>query len=247
MKQIIKNKLLFLVTLILLLLISMYLLFQLSKSRTYQIFGEFIPRVNTEEKVIALTFDDGPNENTENVLHILNDKNVKATFFLIGEEIERHQDITKSIVDQGHDIGNHSYSHSRFLLKSQSFISNEIEKTNFLIRSSGYAGEITFRPPNGKRLFGLPWYLQQHNIKTILWDVEPDTYVDISFNDKERSDFYVTYILNNTKSGSIILMHPNCSDGCESERDALPRIIDELKLLGYRFVTISELLTYQNK
>ena len=212
-----------------------YIFFLLSNSRTFQFFGGLINRVNTDKKVVALTFDDAPSSQTEEVLSILKEKEVKATFYEIGKAIEQYPTEAKSISDAGMEVGNHSYSHSRFLLKSQSFIDSEIQKTNQLIRDSGYQGEITFRPPYGKKLFGLPWYLHNHNIKTIMWDVEPDTYVS------GNVDLIVNYTLENAKPGSIILLHPFC-DSCASDREAIGKIIDGLEKKGYKFVTVSELI-----
>ena len=211
-------------------------LFQISKSRTFQFFGELNNHVNTNQKIIALTFDDAPTGYTDEVLKILAKKNVKATFYAIGQSLEKYPNQAKEIIKQGHELGNHSYSHQRFIFKSQSFIKNEIEKTNQLIHEAGYTGEITFRPPNGKKLLGLPWYLQQNNIKTIMWDVEPDTYVS------GNSKLIVKYTLENIKPGSIILLHPFCAKQCAADREALPVIIDSLKTKGYSFVTISQLL-----
>lgn len=226
-------------TIIFLLLIAGYSLFQISKSRTFQFFGEIVPRVETYEKVVALTFDDGPTEYTKEVLSTLEEKGIKATFFVMGSELEKKPEIGKGIVLAGHELANHSYSHQRMWFKSQSFIANEIEKTNALIRKTGYKGDIYFRPPYGKKIFGLPWYLSQHNIKTIMVDVEPDTY-------GSDADFLVKYALENTKPGSIILLHPNC-DTCNGQREAIGKIIDGLQANGYRFVTVSELLTYKNR
>lgn len=213
-----------------------YGLFEISRSRTYQFFGELIPRVNTTEKVVALTFDDGPTEYTKDVLKTLEEKQIKATFFVMGSELEKNPAIGKEIAAAGHELGNHTYSHQRMWIKSPSFIANEIESTNNLIRETGYTGKIHFRPPYSKKLFGLPWYLQQHTIKTIMWDVEPDTY-------GTATDFLVTYTLKNTKPGSIILLHPFCKS-CIGQREALSQIIEGLHAKGYRFVTVSELLDY---
>ncbi len=215
-------------------LISAYGLFQLSKSRTFQFFGGLVDRVETNEKVIALTFDDAPTEYVKDVLQILDEKNVKATFFVIGQQIEKYPDTTKEIVQKGHELGNHSYSHKRMVLKWPKFIDDEIKKTNKLIKDSGYSGEIHFRPPNGKKLFFLPWYLANHNMKTIMWDVEPDTYGD-------SEEFLINYVVENSNPGSIILMHPFCQS-CQNDRNALGKIIDKLQSKGYQFVTISELL-----
>jgi len=215
------------------------LLFQISKARSFQFFGKLINRVETSEKVVALTFDDGPTaRTTEEVLKILAEKNIKATFYVIGQNAEQYPKQLQKIVEQGNELGNHSYSHKRFLFKAQSFIDEEIKKTDQLIRQAGYAGEITFRPPNGKKLFGLPWYLSKHEIKTIMWDIEPDTYY------QGNTENIVRYTLDNIKPGSIILLHPLCDNNCEADRQALPKIIDGLTAEGYRFVTISQLLTY---
>lgn len=208
--------------------------YRLMNSRTYQIFGTIINRVETDQKIVALTFDDAPTEHTNDVLKILADKEIHATFYMIGQQIEKYPDVAKAIVAQGNELGNHSYSHQRMIFKSQSFIDDEIQKTNNLIREAGYNGEITFRAPNSKKLIGLPWYLWNHNIKNITADVEPDTY-------GLATDFFVDYTIKNTKSGSIILIHPFC-DKCSAQRESLPLIIDALKKEGYNFVTVSELL-----
>lgn len=211
--------------------------FELSNSRTFQFFGELVHRVDTSEKVVALTFDDAPSKYSQEVLDLLARKNVKATFYMIGESMEAYPEEAKAIVTQGHEMGNHSYSHERFLLKSPTFIRHEIEKTNALIHELGYKGEITFRPPYGKKLVGLPRYLSQQGIKTIMWDVEPDT-------DHAGDVLGMTaYVLERTKPGSIILLHPFCEEACIADREALPVIIDNLKAQGFTFVTVSELLT----
>ncbi len=215
-----------------------FLLFQISKSRTFQFFGGLTARVNTKQKVVALTFDDAPSPYVNKVLAILKEKQIKATLYEIGKAIEQYPEEARSIVEEGMEVGNHSYSHERMVLKSLSFINTEIQNTNRLIKSSGYQGEITFRPPNGKKLFGLPWYLLQHNIKTIMWDIEPDTYVT------GNSDTIVKYTLSHVQPGSIVLLHPFCDKEFVADREALPKIIEGLLSKGYRFVTISELLKY---
>jgi peptidoglycan-N-acetylglucosamine deacetylase len=224
------------------LLIAGYLLLQLSKSRTFQFFGGLTSRRVTNNKIIALTFDDAPTNQVDWVLKTLKEENIKATFYEIGENIQKNPAIAKEIADAGMEIGNHSYSHQRFLFKPQSFIEDEIQKTNALIRASGYKGEITFRPPYGKKLIGLPWYLSQHHIQSIMCDVEADTYADPKLTGDEKTAFLVNYTVSHTRAGSIILLHPFCEQECQSDREALPKIIDSLKVQGYTLVTISELL-----
>src|SRR5215217_1924543 len=89
-------------------------LFQISKSRTFQFFGKIYPRVETSQKVVALTFDDGPGaERTDEILKILADENVKATFFVIGADIEKNPGQLEKIIAAGHEIGNHTFNHER--------------------------------------------------------------------------------------------------------------------------------------
>ncbi len=225
-----------------LLLAVALVLFGISKSRTFQFFGRITHRVQTGEKIVALTFDDAPTEHTEEVLKILRDKQVKITAYVIGENVDRYPDAMRMLVRDGHEIGNHSFSHQRFLLKSPAFIDAEIRKTDERIRWIGYTGPITFRPPNGKKLFLLPWYLSKHDRETVTWDVEPDTYVPKSATGPQKTQFIVSYVLEHTVPGSIILIHPLCAS-CGSERDALLPVIDALHAQGYRFVTVSDLLS----
>lgn len=238
--RIFKKAVVILIILLLIIALACYFLFQISKSRTFQFFGGLISRVETSQKVVALTFDDAPAPRVQEVLDILKENQVKATFYETGTGIEQYPEIAKVIVGAGMEVGNHSYSHERFLLKSQSFIDSEIQKTNKLINDSGYYGEITFRPPNGKKLFGLPWYLYEHKIKTIMWDVEPDTYV------AGNSEAIIKYTLDHVRPGSIILLHPFCEKECAADREALPKIIKGLQSKGYTFITVSELLTYNS-
>jgi len=202
-------------------------------SRTIQLFGGLTYQVSTKQKVVALTFDDGPTKNVEEILPLLKAYNAKATFFLIGNEIKKNPAEAKRIADAGQQIGNHSYSHNRMVFKSSSYIQEEIEKTDQLIRLAGYHGEIDFRPPNGKKLVGLPYYLNKHNRDTITWSLEPDSYFSSS-TDK------VNYVKKNVKPGSIILIHP-MYDKTGEEVKTIKGILQSLSNKGYKFVTVNEL------
>lgn len=211
------------------------ILFGISKSRTFQFFGEIYPRVETEQKVIALTFDDGPTPSrTAEILNILREENVKATFYLIGNDIEKNPGEVEKMIAEGHEIGNHTYNHERMFLVSPSFVKSEIERTDELIKKAGYQGEITFRPPFGKKLFVLPWYLSENKRKSVTWDVEPETYF-------EKSEDIIKNTLENTKNGSIILLHIMYSSRGESMKSVQP-IIKGLKEKGFEFKTVSELI-----
>ncbi|MFV2045884.1 polysaccharide deacetylase family protein [Metabacillus litoralis] len=205
--------------------------YKLMNLRNYQVFGDLINSVQTKEKVVALTFDDGPTDKIEKILPLLEEYNAKATFFLIGSELEKNMDLGQKIVKAGHDIGNHTYSHERMIFKKMSFIKDEITKTNELIRQTGYRGEIDFRPPNGKKLIALPYYLDKENIETIMWDLEPDTY------NSSRSE-KISYVKNNIKPGSILLLHPMYD---EDELQTLEGILKSLSEEGYSFTTVNEL------
>ena len=144
----------------------------------------------------------------------------------------------KKIVSAGHELGNHTYSHERMLLVSPSFVKQEIESTDKLIRDAGYQGEILFRPPYGKKLFSLPYYLSKTGRKSITWDIEPDSFPEIA-ND---SDKIVKYVLAKTQPGSIIILHVMYPSR-KTSMQAVSKIVDGLKAQGYSFKTVSELLT----
>lgn len=214
---------------------------QIINDREDQFFGGLTNRVETNEKVVALTFDDGPSVNTDAVLATLRKHDVKATFFLIGTDLENNMEHGKKIASEGHEIGNHSYSHTRMVFKTPSFIKEEIEKTDQLIRQTGYQGQIHFRPPYGKKFYFLPQYLNETQRQTIMWDIEPESSPEI---DKD-SEKIVEHVVQNTKPGSIILLHVMYQNRTES-LESVDGIIQELKQKGYRFVTVSELLSYKN-
>ena len=218
----------FIVLVFVLLLIGTY---KLMNSRTFQLFGGLTSQVETKQKVVALTFDDGPTKNVEKIIPLLKKYHAKGTFFLVGKELEQNPQFGKQLVNAGEQIGNHTYSHNRMVFKSPSYIKAEIEKTDTLIREEGYKGEIDFRPPNGKKLVGLPYYLMKHHRETITWSIEPDTYYT-SVADK------VNYVKRNVRPGDIILLHAMYD---EKEIKTLEGILDALSKKGYQFVTVDEL------
>jgi peptidoglycan/xylan/chitin deacetylase (PgdA/CDA1 family) len=215
-----------------------YGLWQLSKAKTFQVFGRIVSSVPGEERVVALTFDDGPSRAyTEEVLSILRENEVRATFFVTGQEVEANPDQASRIVADGHQLGNHSYSHQRLIFKSPTAIREEIERTDAAIRSAGFRDEILFRPPYGKKLFALPWYLDRTGRTTVTWDVEPESYPEVT-DARKIAD----HVLENVKPGSIVLLHVMYKSREES-RKALPIIIDRLRKQGYKFLSVSDLLS----
>jgi len=213
-------------------------LWQISRSRTFQFFGRLIPRVSTSQKVVALTFDDGPTlDATGQILSALDQQRVRATFFVTGAELEKNMAEGKKIVAAGHELGNHSYSHQRMILVTSSFVKGEIERTDKLIRDAGYQGEIYFRPPYGKKLFTLPYYLGKTGRKSITWDVEPESSPEIAAD----SDKIAEHVLSRARPGSIIILHVMYRSRSESLK-AVRKIVEGLKAQGYSFKTVSELL-----
>ncbi len=216
--------------------------YNVMNSRTFQIFGDIIPRVSTEEKVVALTFDDGPTVETDEILKVLNESCTKATFFLVGSSMENNLEEAKSIVEAGHELGNHTYSHSMMIFKSPSFIKQEIEKTDNLIRQAGYQGDILYRPPYCKKLIFSTYYLAENNRKTITWNIEPDSYSEVA-SDAEK---IIDNVLENIQPGSIILLHVMYDDEERESLESIKGLITSLKEQGYTFKTVSELLEYDS-
>lgn len=209
---------------------------RLSNSRTHQLVGELVRRVETSDSVVALTFDDGPTPiHTDSVLATLAEFDVPATFFMVGQAMERNAEVVNRVVAQGHELGNHSYSHRQLLLRLPGTIATEIETTDSLIRATGQAGQAFVRPPYGKRLLGLPMYLARRNRPVVLWDLEPDTY-------HARAEGMTQYVLERVQPGSIILLHVEIPSRRQG-RAALRSIVAELQSRGFRFVKLSELMS----
>lgn len=221
-----------------LLLLLTAILWRYSSAPDQQLFGELYARVDIAEPLIALTFDDGPVPGkTEQILQILAKAEVPATFFLTGKEVAAAPELVQQILAAGHQIGNHSYHHQRMMFKTPSWIANEIEQTDALLRANQVDGVIYFRPPYGKKLVLLPWYLMRHHRVSVTWDVAPENFPEIA-RDKQK---LVDYVLTHSKAGSIILLHV-MYDSREPSMQAVPEIIAGLKARGFRFVTVHQLL-----
>lgn len=211
---------------------------RLHKSRSYQLFGELVQRVETADSVVALTFDDGPMPGfTDEVLEILDRTGARATFFVVGSNVERWPADVRAMAAAGHELGNHSYSHGRLLLKSPASIRSEVLRTDSLIRGTGHTGEIHFRPPYGKKLVVLPWVLSRLGTRTVLWDIEPESFGTVA-RDPDRIR---EHVLERVAPGSIILLHP-FFENRRPTLSALPGLIEGLQEGGYRLVTVSELI-----
>jgi peptidoglycan/xylan/chitin deacetylase (PgdA/CDA1 family) len=169
------------------------------------------------------------------ILEFLAARRLTITFFIVGQDaaLPKNRAALAAIAAAGHEIGNHTYTHRRMVLVSDGTVRDEIERTDAEIRRTGYQGPITFRPPYGKKLYGLPKYLADHDRTTVTWDVEPD-----SAGGVDRDTVRDT-TLAQTRPGSIVLLH--VMHGAESAA-ALRGIVTGLREQGYHFATVSELL-----
>ena len=224
------------VVLTFLIALSLGSLWPISKAQSFQFFGQAIPRSQTAQPLVALTFDDGPSRrHTSTILGILEQKNATATFFLTGHEVLNNPNQAQAIVAQGHELGNHSFSHDRLIFKSPARIKQELRDTDTALRDTGYAGPIPFRPPYGQKLFVLPWLLASDERASVMWDVGID-------NEDISPDALAQLIVQSAEPGSIILMHVMYNSR-QTSRLALPLVIDGLRDKGLSLVTVSELLS----
>lgn len=221
---------------LLLILVTALAFWRISKIPCWQMVGEVTCRVETGEKIVALSFDDGPTpEGVDAVIGELAQRKLHATFFLIGSKMERYPGKAKRLVAAGHELGNHSWSHTRMIGRSQAFYRDEIARTDALLRAAGAPNPTLFRPPFGRRLLGLPLAVEQEGYRSITWDVADD----VERNPTPQA--YARDIVARARPGSIILVHPMYR-GNRVERTAVPLILDGLAAKGYRIVTVGELL-----
>jgi len=195
---------------------------------------------------IALTFDDGPNDPyTSEILDILKKYSIKATFFVLGKNVERYPDTAKRIVEEGHVIGNHTYDHPYLLIQSKSHIKYEIEKTEQAIFKATHIKPYLFRPPYGVTDNWIYHTVKDYGYVTVEWSVTGNN------GGKEiNTDVIEKDVLSKVTNGAIILLH----DGDRLIRGAnrknivkaLPFIIESLQQKGYQLVTVPQLLGIKN-
>ena len=187
---------------------------------------------NAEDiKYIALTFDDGPHDSvTVQILDVLNEYDAKATFFVLGERVKKYPDVLNLIIEQGSEIGNHSWSHVEFTDLTPKEMLKEFNDTQDIIHSStnGYVSKL-FRPPYGSYN---SMVIETIPVPIILWSVDS---LDWSNRD---SEMIKENILSNVENGAIVIQH----DLYEANIDALRVVLAELSTEGYKFVTVSQML-----
>lgn len=208
-----------------------------SFTKIHNFFG--INRAETQEKVVALSYDDGPTPPYTNQLIALLDRyQIQATFFTIGKNIEQHPDLVKLAIAKGEELGNHSYSHKDMLFKSKDYLLSELEKTDALLRQLGVTQTINFRPPWGRRLLMLPYLVAKLHKQLIMWDIDSEDYrKDLT------AEAIADRVIEQARPGAIIVMHDGGGDRSRTVV-ATELIIKTLTAQGYKFKTVSQLLTF---
>lgn len=198
----------------------------------------------TDQKVVALTFDDGPDSvYTPQIMDVLKEHKIKATFFLIGNRAELFPEVIKRMVKEGHVVGNHTMNHPDILKLNQAQTEKEImDCEQVLAKYTGYNTAL-FRSPYGSLDPDKVRFIKKQGYKIIAWNVD-------SLDWKSLSAEQVKYnILDNVREGSIILQHSSGGkeENLEGTVAALPEIIEILRGEGYKFVTVPELLDIRYK
>lgn len=182
------------------------------------------------KKQIYLTFDDGPiPEVTPWVLSVLREKGIKATFFCVGDNVRKHPDIFKMVMDEGHEIGNHTFNHLQgWQVRTKTFVNN-VELAHQYLQS------LLFRPPHGHMRFRQLLKLRK-KYNVIMWDV-----VTRDYSRKQNAEGVLEVVKKYTQNGSIIVFHDSLKS-IDKLKYALPLAIDYLKEQGYTFSLIGETL-----
>ncbi|MCM8556897.1 polysaccharide deacetylase family protein [Sphingomicrobium sediminis] len=207
---------------------------ELVRARCFAFGIPVVCKVETERPLVALTFDDGPTPSgTDYVLRVLEEKDVRATFFLIGGMVDRNPQAARAIFEAGHEIGNHSYYHDRMIgVRKRPYI-DELLRTEASLRAAGVETANVFRPPYGVKFLGLAGAVHASSMTMVTWDIEePVT------DDPEE---YAAMIAEAVEPGSIILVHPMYGAN-EVAREALPILIDRVRARGFELVSAGDLM-----
>lgn len=192
-------------------------------------------RVVTAAPYIALTFDDGPHpKNTPRLLDMLRERNIKATFYVVGTNVKLYPSIVRRIVAEGHEIGNHTRTHPNLSKMSSAAVRDQLDTSRDAIVATCGVKPRTMRPPYGALTSSQrSWIHSEYGYPTILWDVDPKDWK------KPGHSVVTSRILEGTRNGSIVLAH----DLHKETIDAMPATLNGLLQKGFKFVTVSQLLS----
>ena len=213
------------------------------RGRSSRVFGPSVWRAHSNQKAIALTFDDGPSESTPELLEILIHHRVPATFFQIGANVDRLPDIARAVGQAGHLVGNHSYTHPLFCFRSPGFATDDLARAQNTIEARTGVRPGWFRAPYGVRWFGMRAAQRRLGLMGVMWSA-------IGYDWKLKTGEVVRRLVTGTRPGAILCLHdgrelrPNPDIGVtlEAVRQLVPILLDQ----GYRFETLSRLLCPTN-
>ncbi|MDY2586269.1 polysaccharide deacetylase family protein [Winogradskyella aquimaris] len=203
------------------------------------LFPKFVWNINTTNKELYLTFDDGPTpEITDWVLDTLTSFSAKATFFCIGKNIQSHPEIFNRIIKEGHGIGNHTFHHLKGWKTNTEAYITDVERTqeliNSIIKTGGSTRTNLFRPPYGKFKSEQNKKLQELGYKIILWDV-----LSYDWDKTITEESCLKNIIPVAKQGSIIVFHDSVK-AARNLRYALPKVLEYYSKKGYEFKALSK-------
>ena len=190
--------------------------------------------VNVDGPYIAMTFDDGPSAKlTAKLLDLLAAHHIKATFFVIGENVVQHPELVQRAAREGHEIGNHSWSHPYLAKMSDEGVRQQLRKTDDAIKNAAGTRPTLMRPPYGSlTAHQKKWIHDEFGYQIILWDVDPLDWK------RPGPTVVCNRIVKETRPGSIVLSH----DIHPGTIEAMPSTLDQLEAKGFKFVTVSELI-----
>lgn len=205
----------------------------------YEEAGQIVWEIKTEEKIVALTFDDGPHKKyTTQILDILAKYNAKATFFIVGQNAEKNPEVISRMYKEGHELANHTFTHP--LRTNVPNLLKEIKQTDETIQKiTGYAPTL-FRPVEGQYSDAMIEAISKEGYKVVMWSWHLDT-LDWKSPGTNR---IVNTVLKGVKEGNIVLFHDGGGNRKQTV-EAMDSILAELEKQGYQFVTVSELLDMQ--
>jgi peptidoglycan/xylan/chitin deacetylase (PgdA/CDA1 family) len=179
---------------------------------------------------VCLTFDDGPHPSlTPRVLDVLAEQGVKATFFVVGGEAQKHTDLVRRMTREGHTVAHHSYSHKRPEEMSASQLMQEIRETDTVLNQAASPPAKLFRPPWGKISLGKLWALWRKKLTVVLWNRDPK-----DFSGKSAQDLRQWLLISPLRGGDLVLLH----DTVSATAEVLPEMILAARAAGLQFTTV---------
>jgi peptidoglycan/xylan/chitin deacetylase (PgdA/CDA1 family) len=215
---------------------------------TYTVRSQWLGRTDWHGRrdtgAAALTFDDGPSEDTERILDVLDRLNVRAAFFMVGKHVERLPRVARRVIERGHEVGNHSYSHPIYLYRSGRETRRQLERAQAVIEDATGIRPRLARPPCGVRTPAYFAAARELGLRTVQWDVAGFDWT------RRRGPEIAREVLRGARAGSIILLHDGDSEGKRDRREtaaSLPFIVEGLKGRGLGVAALSDLLANESR